>query len=363
MSEKITARDTGIRGKALCQFFDRSVLLYRLGKIYLVNPADGQKMRKITLPIEKWKRVASLFRLPERLAHVEVRWAYPIGGYWAFVFYGNHLWRINAETGEYYQEEVELKGKPLSFAEIKEISGFENSYVIGDYWGNPRREAVHIHQKCIGDRKWHIAFTFPPGTVRHIHGIVPDKQHGCVYILTGDEDAESGIWIARNNFAEVKALYVGKQSYRACQLFLYDEDIFYLTDAPSEENHLYCICGEKIVQKELLRGSCIYGLVRENGGFFSTTCEPDAHAHSKFRYWLTNKPGAGVKDASIDVFGVLGGQICNIKSFSHDRLPLRLFQYAAATFANSVCDEVYFTPECVKKYDQHVFKIEVTKDL
>ena len=141
--------DTGIRGKALCQFKDRSLLLYCAGEFQLICLDDKHVINRFVLPIANWKKIASKFRLTERLIHAEARWAYPINEHIAFIFYADSLWRVNAQSGEYSKENVSVKGKPLSFTEIKGLKSFDDAYVIGDYWNNSHRDLVRIYRMSV----------------------------------------------------------------------------------------------------------------------------------------------------------------------------------------------------------------------
>ena len=126
-----------------------------------------------------------------------------------------------------------------------------------------------------------------------------------------------------------------------------------------QENYLWIIDekDKEILQTEAIRGSCIYGRVVGERGIFSTTCEPEAHAKNKVDYWLSTRPGKGVKDNKIDIILIENGELSVISTFQSDGMPLRLFQYATATFAYSSDDKIYFTPQCVKRYDMHVFML------
>lgn len=351
--------DTGIRGKALCSFIDGSLLVYKKGIFYIYKLKETKPCNVFRLPISTKKKLLCQSRLFERVLHIEPRWAIPIDDKNAFVLFGDKLYRLNIVTGDFSCEPLQVRGKPLSITRIEEIDGFKNSFVLGDYGLNSCREQVKIYQYSDCEKRWDSIYTFKSGTIRHIHAIVPDKFRNRVLILTGDEDAESGIWAAYDNFARVEPILVGEQRYRACQAIPYRDEIYFLSDKPSECNYVWKIKekDKTILNVASLRGSCIYGRVVGENGFFSTTCEPDAHAKNRIGYWLSTRPGKGVKDHKIDIFVINSSHMEVIGTFQGDGLPLRLFQYATATFAYSADGNIYFTPVCVRKYDMHVFMV------
>ena len=346
-----------IHGKALCIFSDGNLLCYRGGVFRLYDAKSYAVIKKFKLPNKKFCNVLSRWRILERLLHCEARWAVPIDDDTALVCMSTGIFRVNCRTGEYTRESVPVQGRPLSATVLRDINGFDDSVIIGDYNLNPERNPVSLYQRN-SNGEWRCAYTFPAGMVRHIHGVFADRDAQKVYILTGDEDAESGIWIAENNFDAVKPLLVGSQQYRACQMIAAHGHILYMTDAPSEKNAIYRVndgCAERFAD---LEGTCIYGSGSNSTGVFSTTCEPDAHAKNRVEYWLSSKPGKGICGRTISVFILRAdGTRETVAQFEHDGLPLRLFQYGTVTFTNVQNGCVYFTPHCVKNNAEQVFKL------
>lgn len=357
--QKYKITDTGLKGKALCSFCDGSLLIYQAGVFYVIASDRIHVRNSFVLPMARWKRMLSRFRLIERVLHCEPRWAIPCGKDFAYICYGSSIFNVNVYASSFKVENLSVRGRPLAVSKVENIEGFDNSIVIGDYGLNPDREEVRIYQKKEGQAEWEIAYSFAAGKVRHIHALIPDRKRNCIYILTGDEDRESGVYIAHDNFQRVVCLLEGKQSYRFCQAIPCDDSIIFLTDSPSEPNAVYAFNFEKQIVRNLspIRGSCIYGFVRGKTGFFSTTCEPDAHADNAVDYWLSRKPGAGIQDRKIEIFCVSDGVYMPLYTFEGDGLPLRLMQYATAYFAFCEDEACYFTPVCVKKYDMHIFEI------
>ena len=350
---------TPICGKPLCIFPDETLLCYKGGVFRLYDTKTYSIISRFSLPNGKRRNALSRVRILERLLHCEARWALPIGDRLALVCMKGGIYRVNCQTGEYAIEQVPVQGRPLAVVRLQGIRGFEDSVAIGDYTGNPERKPVSLYQRNF-EGKWRCAYTFPAGSVRHIHGIFADSAGQKVYILTGDEDSESGIWMAEDNFRTVKPLLVGSQQYRCCQMLETDDGFLYMTDAPSEKNAIYRFANGRCEKIADIGGTCIYGAQTYPRGVFSTTCEPDAHAKNRFDYWLSNKPGKGIDGRKISVFILASdGTMEMVAQFEHDGLPLRLFQYGTVTFTNVRDGKVYFTPHCVKQNAEWVFQVNL----
>ena len=353
----IKVTKTPIRGKALCILPDETLLCYRGGIFTRYDTHTYATLNRFILPNRRFGNTLGKIRLLERLLHSEARWALPICGNHALIATGAGLFNVDCATGNYTAEQVPVKGKPLMATHLQGIQGFEDSVVVGDYTLNPERQPVSLYQRN-ENGEWRCAYTFPAGTVRHIHGVFADTDAQRVYILTGDEDTESGTWLAEDNFRTVTPLLVGSQQYRACQMLASSGQLLYMTDAPSEQNAIYRYLNGEIKRIAELSGTCIYGASAGNIGVLSTTCEPDAHASNRLSYWLTNRPGKGIVGRNVDVFYLnADGEMRTVAQFEHDGLPLRLFQYGTVTFSNVRNGVAFFSAHCVKKDEERVFRL------
>ncbi len=342
----ITIRETEYRGKVLLQLHDGRVLAYHKGQILIYN-GDHQSKRAIRLPLSFIKACLCKWRLTERMLHMDVRWASETDDGHVLILFEDSVFCVNLSNGMLQKEQCNFRGKPFS------ICQYEDKLLFGDYGLNPDHLPVNIYGRN-PDGRWQTLYSFPAGTVCHIHNII--YSEGRIYILTGDEDSECGIWYTDDEFITVKPLLRGNQQYRCCQMIQTQDGLFFVTDAPSESNWLYYASENEVKQMEEIDGTCIYGTKDNDYLVFSTTVEPEAHAGNKIEYWLTNKPGKGIKNTNCYVYVLNNGVLSKIAEFRHDRLPLRLFQYATCYFSNIMNGTVYFTPVSVKKKDMRIFE-------
>lgn len=341
----MTIKETSYRGKALLQLCDGRIIAYYKGNILIY--ADHQSQIAIQLPLSVIKKCLCKWRMTERMLHMDVRWAVEADSEHILILFESGVFCVNLSNGQMQKEQCSFRGKPFSVCQYKDM------LLFGDYGLNQDRLPVNIYCRD-SDGCWKTKYTFTAGTVRHVHNIIASGDR--IYILTGDEDSESGIWYTDDEFLTVKPYLKGNQQYRCCQLLPTPEGLFFATDAPSEPNWLYFAAGRNVRQMDEIDGTCIYGTKDADYLVFSTTVEADAHARNILDYWLTNKPGKGIKNTNCSVYVLHDGLLKKIAEFRHDRLPLRLFQYATCYFSNIINGTVYFSPVSVKGKDMRIFE-------
>jgi len=108
---------------------------------------------------------------------------------------------------------------------------------FGEYFGNPDREAVHIYGSADGEH-WRRVFTFPPSTIRHVHAVVYDPYRGGHWVLTGDDDDESGLWFTDDQFRTLDRVVGDTQRARAVDVIPTADDLIVPTDTPREQNYI-----------------------------------------------------------------------------------------------------------------------------
>ncbi len=342
----IKVEQTKMVGKPLLQMNNGFLIAYYKGQLILYK--NELSIMHISLPMPLWKRIACKIRLFERALHTDVRWAIDISPCEILFLFQNVVYKMNLNSGMLDKDFSGFRGQPFSSAHVGD------RVLMGDYGTNDTREAVNIYERENGT--WQTIYTFPSNTVRHVHNIIPHKDK--IYILTGDEDKESGIWVADNDFHSITPLLVGKQQYRCCQLLINNQTGWYLTDAPSESNWLYHFSENGIKPICEIPGTVIYGTQYNDCLVFSTTVEPESHAKNRFVYWTTTKPGSGIKSNEVKVYLLKEGALYEIASFRHDGMPLRLFQYASVYFCNIINSRGYFAAASVKHYDNVIMRYE-----
>jgi hypothetical protein len=263
--------------------------------------------------------------------NVFVFWAF--GGIYNYVLKSNTLMRsITSFPGS----------RPLSLCH----AGGGKLY-FGEYRGNPERSPVHIFGSIDGGKVWLPVWEFT--SIRHVHGVFHDPYTDYIWVTTGDEDQECGLWVTTNQFQTIERVVGGAQQTRAVQLLFTEKFIYFGSDTPLERNWIYRfnrsdLC---IEQLQAVEGSVFYGCKVGTRLFFSTVCEPSR----------VNRPRAAVIWESSD--GVAWHRFLN---FPKDALPMKLFQYGQIRFpvGNGDGNSLWITPFATK-YDQISMKFNFSE--
>jgi hypothetical protein len=194
----------------------------------------------------------------------------------------------------------------------------------GEYFNNRDRKEVHIYVSSDHGQTWQIAYTFPAGSIRHVHNIIYDRWGDCLWILTGDEGPECRVLRADCDLRSMEVVVAGSQQARAAAGIPTQKGFYISTDTPREKNHVYRLDRQiggagNIHQIGDLDGSSIYGCKVSCGVaeavFFSTMVEPSAVN--------TNR--------EVQIVGASNGTNWQVLAhWKKDKLPMRYFQYGNA---------------------------------
>lgn len=329
---------------------DGKALLYHKGKLFTQDIRNKAKVQYLlNLPFSVKKRVMVRFRPIERLFRMEPRLATAIDQNNFLLSCAGKIYRVDIQKKE-LTEELQLRpgmNNPLMFARKE-----NGNILFGEYFSNNDYEEVCVLERDSGN--WKKVFSFPPGSIYHIHRIVVDKNR--TFILTGDEDRESAIWYTQDNFKHVDMLVGGSQKYRACVAYPYRGGLIYATDTPLEQNYLFFLQQKSgaWVNEVLYKmpGPCIYGTVRQDGFYFSTSVEPDASL-SDMRYRFSYQLGKGIMDRYTHIIRCTReGEITEIAKLKKDLWPMVLFQFGNCLFPDVELDgELLICPQALKRYD------------
>ena len=200
--------------------------------------------------------------------------------------------------------------RPLHFAVTS-----NNHIFWGEYFDNPQRDEVHIYASTDGMR-WDVAYTFPKGTIRHVHNIIYDEWEDCLWVLTGDDGSECRIIRASCDFRDADVVLSGNQQVRAAAAIPMQDGLYFSSDTPLERNHVYHLDRRgSLTRLSVLSSSSIYGCRVGEHLFFSTMVEPS---------------GAN-REREVCVYGSADRtQFRPLLSWEKDHWPMKLFQYGNA---------------------------------
>lgn len=310
-------------------------------------------------PTSKLKRCLAQYRLFQRLFRLFPRSAAFIGDNMLVVCYQKQLWMVSIEQGKLLKKIPVRKG----FSDVLTFCQMKDKVYYGDYGMNEAQEAIHVYRldETLAPQ---IVYTFPVGSIRHVHNILYDQWRQRFFIFTGDEGDKVGIYTANLDFSKVEPFLIGNQQYRAVVGHVTETSLLYATDAVMEENFLYQVNLSEAPQPEKLsplNGSVIYGCELDDGLVFSTTVEPYPSKKSKLLTILDNRRGKGIKSKSVEVYHVTDTCKVSLKGkFQKDIWPMRLFQYGCVQFPvlrKRNVKRLVMNPISVKKADGEVSAI------
>jgi hypothetical protein len=318
---------------------DGSLITYSKGSIFLIS-STGIVIKKIcSLPTTRLFGFLSHFRLFERLLRLEPRCAVFIISEQVLLSFRGSCFRVDLQHGKVQPECNFRQGmsNPLYFSLVRGVKGLPESILYGDYWSNSNLESVRVYSRGLkGNTAWNILTEFPPGEVTHIHNIISDIKRNRILIFTGDANNESGIWEYRIGDVKPKSLVRGEQLYRACSGYVYNDDLYYATDTPQEENFLVKLCLDTLAVEKLgsLEGPIIYSAKLKNSFIFSSSVEADTNLKG-INYLLSRRKGLGIKSNDSVVYSFNGIDILEIGRFKKDLYPMGLFQFGNVSFYTS----------------------------
>lgn len=189
----------------------------------------------------------------------------------------------------------------------------------GEYFDNPARDEVHIYASDDGGTTWHVAYSFPKGSIRHVHNIVHDPWGQCFWILTGDYGDECRILRASYDLSRVEPVLQGNQQARAVAFVPMPHGVYFSSDTPLERNYIYYLDrSENLKQLASISSSSIYGCRVGDRIFFSTMIEPSKVNRDRLVRIYGTEFGSGEWQALLE--------------WKKDIWPMILFQYGNAFF-------------------------------
>lgn len=146
---------------------------------------------------------------------------------------------------------------------------------FGEYYFNHRRDSVHVFGSADG-RSFEPVYTFAPGVVRHVHGIFPDPYRGGLWVLTGDDDEECGLWFTDDGFRTLERVVGGNQSFRAVCIHPEPDGLVVPMDTPFERNRIQWLdlSNNSLMDVLEVEGSVFYSGRTRDVRLLSTVVEP-----------------------------------------------------------------------------------------
>ena len=325
---------------------------------------EGKKVvKKISVFPSAKERILGCNRYLYRLLRMGVRTACSLNEENVLLSLKNSICELNLKSGILSDGYFCGEGvRPLVFTQVEGISTIDSGVYFGAYLSNMDKKPVSVYKR-IGQDKWDVVYTFPQGTINHIHTIVNDPYRDCLWIFSGDFDEASAIWKVTDNFKKVERVCCNDQKYRGCVVFALPDGLLYATDAPFADDFIYLMNPIDYSVKMIapIDGSCIYGCQWNDKYVFSSTVEGDGRNTSRMEFYFGRKRGAGIKDEYVHMYcGNIKEGFKEIYKEKKDIMPYYTFQFGVFKFPYGInnTDTLYFHPIATNKNDLRLMMLK-----
>lgn len=349
------------RTTPLCFLPSGRLVAYYRGEVLIF---EGKKVvKKISVFHSVKERILGCNRYLYRLLRMGVRAAWAFDEDNVLLSVGNTIYELNLKSGILSDGYFCGEGvRPLVFTQVEGISTIDSGVYFGAYLSNMDKNPVSVYKR-IGQDKWDVVYTFPQGTINHIHTIVNDPYRDCLWIFSGDFDEASAIWKVTDNFKKVERVCCNNQKYRGCVVFAVAEGLLYATDAPFSDNFIYMMNPVDYSVKMIapIDGSCIYGCQWNDKYVFSSTVEGDGRNTPRMEFYFGRKRGAGIKDEYVHMYcGNIKEGFKEIYKEKKDIMPYYTFQFGVFKFPYGInnTDTLYFQPIATNKNDLRLMMLK-----
>lgn len=319
------------------------------GNFYLSLRNEIYHSENLTPPFKKvaaveapsWKALAAKFRLAQRLLRFQVSNIIPLSETELFVTFDKSVGIVRDRK---YQALKNLVRPCRVLRAACAVDGKGDIY-FGEYLANTERGEMRIYRYPKGGDALEVAYTFPAGSIRHIHGVYYDKFSDSLFCLTGDREEECRIIRSGDGFQTTETVGEGDETWRAVSI-LFDENSFYYgMDAEFRTNLIYKVDRRTLERKTLgeVNGTVFFSKRLGDDLFFTTTAE--------------NAPSQKENVAALWHIGA--DEKCErIASYKKDLWHKSLFQFGTIHFPyfSDSDDELYFHLVGVEE-DNQVFRV------
>ena len=331
-----------LRGYAVEWVEPGRMILARRNRLFESGAAGAPRVPLGDVPAPAWKRFAASSRAAQRLLRFMFYNVLRLGDGSVFVTFDKEVGvfsggRFHPATGLVRPFRVLRGGCALAD---------DGSVYFGEYLDNPDRSEMRVYRFDPKARRAEIVHTFPPGAVRHIHGVYRDPWSNSLWCLTGDKPEECRMVRTDDRFRTLQEVGAGDETWRCVSLLFTAEAIYYAMDAEFHANRIFRMdrrSGSRTVVREI-DGPVYYTAAAAQALFFAVTAElcPSQTSRSATLWVL---------DGS--------GECRSVASFPKDRLPVSYFLPGTLNFpcGPGLDGELLFSCVSLQKADDRTFRV------
>lgn len=303
--------DRNYSNQTIVHHLDENLGLTSKGRVLSIHTPGY--ITKLTMPFAAPRDLSFGLRSFERLLRSDKCLATPHDG---------DVIVIRAGLVYRYRESMQIIGEIQGDCPLHRSTaiGASGDLYFGEYFMNPKRISVRV-LRVRRNSPLEVAYVFPPGSIRHVHGIYSDPYVPTrLWITVGDEQGECYLYWTDDEFRTMHRIGDGSQWWRAVGLVFTPEKIVWGTDSPHMQNHFVSLGRQemKLVVGQPVDGTIWYaGTTRDGLHFAGSSVEKGAGVLSNMaRVWIS-------KDAE---------KWEPIKSFEKDSYPMPHFKWGTISF-------------------------------
>lgn len=307
---------------------DGDYVLSSRNKLFRSNSLQKPFEPLATISAPSWKATASNFRLAQRLLRFMVMNVVKLGNGDLFVTFDKSVGLV---SGGKYRE---LPGLVRPCRVLRSACAVDDKgdVYFGEYLANDERGEMRVYRYSLSSDRVEVVYTFPPNSIKHIHGIYFDEFTKTLVCLTGDKESECHIFRSGDGFKNIEVLGEGDETWRAVSIQFGRHKFYYGTDAEFRANQIYEVDRTTLDRKTIgeVSGTVFYSKRIGDDLFFATTAE--------------NAPSQKENVAALWHVGS-SGEFNELVKFKKDHWNGTLFMFGIIHFpyANKLTDKLFFS--------------------
>ena len=215
----------------------------------------------------------------------------------------------------------------------------------GEYFlNNDRAYTVKLLKSMDDGKTWDVIQRMKG--IRHIHAVQFDPYEGKLWMATGDRDEESRILFSEDEGASWKELASGSQKFRTVSFLFTDNYIYWGTDAPTIQNHIFRYGrNSKKIEKVANVNGPVYSSATTRNGVLLFSTGNEGKSEGRTAEWDRTARIWASKD---------GTRWQDLMRWDKDRWPY-IFGFGRILFARGSSENIVFTTQCLKGVDETTF--------
>jgi hypothetical protein len=155
--------------------------------------------------------------------------------------------------------------------------------LFGEYGDCYKNVEVYIYVSEDGGRTFDVGYTFPRGSIRHVHNVMLDPFLNHYWVFVGDYNNHPGIGAMSKDLKSIEWLRRGDQKSRVMSAILQQDEIIYGTDSDIERNFIVRMekSSGRIREVHEVEGSSLYATAFGSVFAVSTCIEHNPACPSK----------------------------------------------------------------------------------